>query len=165
MHALLKKFDRFIATASAHCDIPCGIYDPAVAQIAALTAIRMIDQINELAEKGELNLADQAKLGRLVAEKENHCNKAKEEIRIIWGDYFKAPQFEKFPGTHELAHSIMLQGSKVRQHIDRAMAVEFLNLINQFAENFWATKGLESYTATSPYAPAEQVVYPRLGKH
>ncbi|MCV6621258.1 superoxide dismutase, Ni [uncultured Pseudoteredinibacter sp.] len=162
MHKLLSLFDKTIPSASAHCDIPCGIYDPAIAQIAALTAIRMIDQINELAAKGELSLADQAKLGRLVAEKESHCNKAKEEIRIIWGDYFKAPQFEKFPGTHELAHNIMLQGSKVRQHIDRDMAVEFLNLINEFAENFWATKGVETYTATCPYAPAEQVVYPKL---
>lgn len=162
MHAILKKLDRYLPTVSAHCDIPCGIYDPATAQIAALTAIRMIDQINELAEKDHLDLADQAKLGRLVAEKENHCNKAKEEIRIIWGDYFKAPQLEKFPGTHELAHNIMLQGSKVRQHIDRDMALEFLKLINQFSENFWASKGIQSYYATCPYAPAEQVVYPRL---
>ena len=163
MHSLVKVFDRFIPSASAHCDVPCGIYDPATAQIAALTAIRMIDQINELGEKSELSLADQAKLGRLVAEKEAHCHKAKEEVRIIWGDYFKAPQFEKFPNTHELTHNIMLQGSKVRQHIDRDMAVELLNLINQFAENFWASKGVDTYSATSPYAPAETVVYPRLG--
>ncbi len=162
MNKLLSLIDKHIPRVSAHCDIPCGIYDPAVAQIAALTAIRMIDQINELAEKEESSLNDQAKLGRLIAEKESHCNKAKEEIRIIWGDYFKAPQFEKFPETHELAHKIMLQGSKVRQHIDRDMAVEFLNLINQFAENFWATKNIDTYTATCPYAPAEQVCYPQL---
>jgi nickel superoxide dismutase len=122
----------------------------------------MIDQINELAAKEVLSLADHAKLGRLVAEKDSHCNTAKEEIRIIWGDYFKAPQFENFPNTHELAHKIMLQGSKVRQHIDRDMALELLTLVNLFAENFWGSKGIETYTATCPYAPAEQVVYPKL---
>ncbi len=163
IHGVLKRFDKKVRfpEVSAHCDVPCGIYDPATAQINALTVIRMIDQINELGNKAE-TVADQARLVRLVAQKEEHALKAKEEIRIIWGDYFKAPQFEKAPHVPELVHKIMMQGSKCRQNVDREMAVEFLNLINEFAEAFWLTKGVETFTATCPYPPAEKVVYPKL---
>jgi len=165
IHQLLSRFDQHFEFdfASAHCDIPCKIYDPAVAQISALTVIRMMDMIAELAEKESLGLADQAQLSRLVSEKESHAIKVKEEIRIIWGDYFKQPQFEQVPGVHELVHATMLKASQCKQHIDRGIGVELLNLVNQFAEGFWLTKGVSTYTATCPYPPSEQVVYPKLG--
>ncbi len=165
LHSIVKYLDRKVElpTASAHCDIPCKIYDPSTAQIAALTVIRMLDLIGELASKDSLSLADQATLSRLVAEKEAHALKVKDEVRIIWGDYFKAPQFEKVPGVHELVHNIMLTGSKCKQHIDRQNGVDLLDLVNQFAEAFWKTKDVATYTATCPYPPSEKVVYPKLG--
>ncbi len=151
-----------IKSVSAHCDVPCGIYDPSTMQLATLTVIRFMDQINELQGK-ELTLADQAKLVRLVSEKEIHAEKVKQEVRIMWGDYFKAAQFEAFPGTNELVHNIMLTGSKCKQGIDRAAAEELLTLVNEFAASFWKTKGVDTFTATCPYAPALDVVYPKLG--
>lgn len=165
IHSLLNKLDRHISfeQVSAHCDIPCKIYDPSTAQIAALTVIRMMDMIAELDAKDTMTLADHAQLSRLVAQKEEHALKAKEEVRIIWGDYFKQPQFDQVPGVHELVHNIMMQGSKCKQSLDRVMAEEFLKLINEFAEAFWKTKGVETYTATCPYPPSETVVYPKLG--
>ncbi len=164
LHTLIKHFDRKagFTSASAHCDIPCKIYDPVTAQIAALTVIRMQDLIQELADKDALNIADQALLGRLVAQKEEHALKVKEEVRIIWGDYFKQPQFDEVPNAHELAHSIMLQASKCKQNIDRATGEALLALVNEFASAFWKTKGVDTYTATCPYPPAETVVYPKL---
>ncbi|PID45682.1 MAG: superoxide dismutase, Ni [Proteobacteria bacterium] len=165
IHSLLSKLDRQVkfSQASAHCDVPCGIYDPSTAQIAALTVIRMMDLLAELGAKESLSLKEHAQLSRLVAQKEEHALKAKEEVRIIWGDYFKQPQFEQVAGVHELVHNIMMQGSKCRQNTDRAMGEEFLKLINEFAEAFWKTKGVETYTATCPYPPSESVVYPKLG--
>lgn len=165
MHSLLKQLDRCLtfSRVSAHCDIPCKIYDPSTAQIAALTVIRMMDMLAELGEKDSLTLADQAQLSRLVAQKEEHAMKVKEEVRIIWGDYFKQPQFDQVAGIHDLVHGIMMQGSKCKQHIDRDMSVELLKMVNQFAEAFWQTKGVETYTATCPYPPSEDVVYPKLG--
>ncbi|PIE56475.1 MAG: superoxide dismutase, Ni [Desulfobulbus propionicus] len=164
LYSLFNRLDRKqpFPRANAHCDIPCKIYDPAVAQISALTVIRMVDLITELQDKGELGLTDNANLVRLVNEKEAHALKVKEEIRVIWGDYFKQPQFDQVPQVHELVHAIMMQGSKCKQHVDREMAVELLNLVNKFAEGFWLTKGVKTYTATCPYPPSEQVVYPRL---
>ncbi len=165
LHNLLVSIDKKLkfVEASAHCDIPCKIYDPSTAQIAALTVIRMLDLIKELADKDSLTPADQAQLARLVAQKEEHALKVKEEVRVIWGDYFKQPQFDQIPNAHELTHSIMLQGSKCKQQLDRAHGEELLKLVNEFAEAFWKTKGVETYTATCPYPPAEQVVYPKLG--
>ena len=164
MHKLLSAVDRRrpLPRAQAHCDIPCGIYDPSTATIAALTVIRLLDLIGELEGKESLSLADQAKLSRLVREKEIHAEKAKAEVRIIWGDFFKAAQFEQYPDCHTLVHNIMLAGSACRQHIDPANGEKLLELINQFAECFWEVKGVASYRATSPYAPAKTVVYPDL---
>ena len=165
LHYLFDRLNKNypFPQAQAHCDIPCGIYDPAMAQISALTVIRMVDLITELEEKGDLSIADKARLSRLTREKEEHALKVKEEIRIIWGDFYKQPQFEKIPNAHELVHNIMMQGSKCKQNVDRDMAVELLNLVNQFAEGFWLTKGVKTYKATCPYPPEEQVVYPQLG--
>lgn len=164
IHSLLRGIDRLVAlpSASAHCDIPCKIYDPAAAQIAALSVIRFMDLINELGQKESLSLADQALLARLVQQKEDHAEKAKHEIRIIWGDYIKQPQRDKYPDIDTLVHSIMLAGSACKQGIERDKGEKLLTLINEFAAAFWDTKGVTTFTATCPYPPSESVVYPKL---
>lgn len=164
LHVIFKTLDKLVKfpTVSAHCDIPCGIYDPSTAQINALTVIRCQDLIAELDGK-DLTLAEQARLARLTAQKEEHAENVKHEVRVIWGDYFKQAQFDQVAGVHELAHNIMLTGSKCRQEIGQEHGIKLLELVNQFAEAFWKTKGVETFTATCPYAPAKDVVYPKLG--
>ncbi len=161
---LLNQLDKKSAfeRVSAHCDVPCGIYDPAVAQIAALTVIRNTDQLNEIAEKSEISLNDRANFARIVATKEAHAIKVKEEINIIWGDFIKQPQLNEYPELHDLVHSIMLAGSKAKQHVDKEAALDLLDKVNRFAEIFWAVKGVATYRAVCPYAPSAEVVYPDL---
>lgn len=165
LHKIISTLDKAVKfdSVSAHCDVPCGIYDPSAAQVAALTVVRTMDQLKELEEAGVDSVAAQAKLARIVAEKERSAKIVKEEVVIIWGDFIKAPQIEKFPNIHTLVHNIMMQGSKCKQHTDKDMSLELLKLVNEFAEAFWAMKGVETFTATSPYAPAQPVVYPKLG--
>ncbi len=164
LYRLLSTLDakKSFSRVSAHCDIPCKIYDPSSAQIAVLTMIRMVDLLEEIAAKDTLSANDQAQFSRLVAQKEEHGFKVKEEIRVIWGDYIKQPQLEKFPELHELSHGIMLAASKAKQHIDKAATLDLLTKVNRFAEIFWATKGVETFTATCPYPPEQSVVYPKL---
>lgn len=164
LHGLLTKLDRMVSIeqAAAHCDIPCKIYDPYIAQYSALSVLRMMDLIAELDQKETLAVADHAQLARLVAEKEAHAEKAKHEIRVIWGDYFKQPQFEQYPDTSDLVHRIMLAGSACKQGIEREKGTQFLQLINEFTAAFWDTKGIATYTATTPFPPSEQLVYPKL---
>ncbi len=148
-----------VKTVSAHCDIPCKIYDPISAQLAAISVVRFLDIINETIMD---DAAGHATFSRLVAEKEIHAEKVKHEIRVIWGDYIKDPQLEKFPELHSLTHSIMLQGSKCKQSLDRSAAEELLAKVNQFAEIFWKTKDVATYRAKAPYPPALEMVYPDL---
>jgi len=164
LYNFIAKLDKKLhfPIVMGHCDIPCKIYDPINAQIAVLTIIRMVDLLNELKEKASLTLDEQAEFLRLVSQKEIHGVKVKEEISVIWGDYIKAPQLGQYPELHELVHDIMLASSQAKQHISRDVAMTLLQKVNRFAEIFWATKQVATFTATCPYPPAEQLVYPRV---
>ncbi|MEZ4180354.1 MAG: superoxide dismutase, Ni [Candidatus Doudnabacteria bacterium] len=142
----------------AHCDIPCGIYDPHRAQIATLTIIRM----NQLAE--QMGESDHAvhDLMRLTAVKEEHAEILKQEIRIIWGDFFKIGHAAKHPELHDLTHKIMQTASHARQSFDLAVAEQLLELVNQFAEIFWQVKEVPTKKAICPYEPKKEVIYPAL---
>jgi nickel superoxide dismutase len=159
------KISKWLAIeeVSAHCDIPCGIYDPHQAQIAALTVIRMIDLMNGLfKDHKEHDLEFKNSLSRYIAVKEEHAELCKHEIRVIWGDYIKPAHLEKHPQLHELTHKIMQLGSKCRQTANRDTALELLKAVNEFAAIFWATKGLETKTVKAPYPPSEDIITPIL---
>ncbi|MFZ6026139.1 MAG: superoxide dismutase, Ni [Chloroflexota bacterium] len=159
--ALDKRFN--FERAKAHCDIPCGIYDPMIAQIAALTVVRMIDLAVELDGKASSkDLAYQNTMARYITTKEEHAEKVKHEVRVIWGDYIKPQHIEKYPQLHALAHEIMALGSKARQTVDRGDAVKLVEKVNEFAQIFWETKGVATKRAKAPYAPALELVYPAL---
>lgn len=165
LYRVVKSLDQVFhfQRAKAHCDIPCGIYDPITAQIAALTVVRMLDLMADLEGKGGEKGKDYVNtMSRYVAVKEEHAEKAKHEIRVIFGDYIKAPHIEQFPELPGLVHKIMQLGSKVRQTTDRAAAEEFVEAINQFAEIFWKTKNIPTKRAKAPYNPPLELVYPVL---
>jgi nickel superoxide dismutase len=164
LYRLIKNIDTKIkfSVVSAHCDIPCKIYDPISAQLAALTIIRMVDLLEPLKAKTSLTVDEHAEINRLVNQKEKHGIQVKEEISVIWGDYIKAPQLSQYPDLHELTHNIMLASSQAKQHINRDAAIKLLKLVNRFAEIFWATKKIKTYDAICPYPPAEVVTYPQL---
>lgn len=165
IHRVVQSLDKVFhfQQAKAHCDIPCGIYDPITAQIAALTVVRMLDLMADLEGKGGEKGKDYVNtMSRYVTVKEEHAEKAKHEIRVIWGDYIKAPHVQQFPELPGLVHKIMQLGSKVRQTTDRATAEEFVEAINQFAEIFWKTKNIPTKRAKAPYNPPLELVYPVL---
>ena len=95
-----------ISVVHAHCDIPCKIYDPSVAQFATLSIIRFMDLIKEVNDANHTN-TQIAQLARLTSQKEEHAREVKNEVSTIWGDYFKEPQIKKYPEIHSLVHSIM----------------------------------------------------------
>jgi nickel superoxide dismutase len=165
LYSLIEKLDTLFnfERAKAHCDIPCGIYDPHHAQLAALTVIRMIDLMSEVVSAPQKdNLSFHNSVSRYIAIKEEHAELLKREVRVIYGDYFKQEHLDKFPELPSLAHKIMQLGSKVRQTTSRETAVELLGALNRFAEIFWETKGVAVKRAKAPYKPSEEVVYPVL---
>ena len=151
-----------VKNVKAHCDIPCAVYDPAVAQYAALSVLRFLDLIGEMPENIN-SKKDLAHLTRLVQQKEEHAIEVKDAVRTIWGDYFKEPQMEKFPEIHELSHSIMMTASKCKQDIDRQNGVDLLEKVNRFAEIFWATKDVNTEKKKSLNPPHIDIIVPVLG--
>ena len=152
-------------TVYAHCDIPCGIYDPHEAQIAALTVIRMDQLIGELAPpamdaKPEERSAFISKMARYTAVKEQHAEKVKQEVRVIWGDYFTPDHAKQFPQAHELVWKILKQASKARQGTNLADAQELLKLVQEFAEVFWQTKGAKTKRQPSMQKSGGELVVP-----
>jgi nickel superoxide dismutase len=165
IYKLFETLDRTInfERASAHCDVPCGIYDPIVAQISAVTTVRMIDLMTDLENKGgDKNKDYFNSMARYVAVKEEHAERAKAEIRVIWGDFLKAQHLEKHPETHALVHKIMQLGSKARQTTDREAVMQLVEAINEFALIFWEAKGIATKRAKAPYPVAVELVYPAL---
>ncbi|MCI4372168.1 MAG: superoxide dismutase, Ni [Thermoplasmata archaeon] len=149
----------------AHCDIPCGIYDPIDAQLSALTIVRMDQLIAELVPpamdgKPEDRATYISKLSRYTTVKEQHAEKLKTEVRVIWGDFFTPDHAKQFPQIHELTWKIMKQASKTRQGTGLADAQELLQLVQEFAEIFWQAKGAKPHRVPSMQKPGGELVVP-----
>ena len=147
--------------AFAHCDIPCGIYDPHQAQIAALTTIRMV-QLIEALDSADLSATEKsARLGRYTSAKEEHAELCKHEIRVLWGDYFRPEHVEQNPQLHELVFGAMKIASRVRQEVNADAAQELLARTQEIAEIFWQTKGAGTTKQPSLQGAAGgEIVYP-----
>jgi nickel superoxide dismutase len=126
-------------TVYAHCDVPCGIYDPHAAELAARTVARMVELIGGLPTDNP-SAADRAKLVRCVMIKEQHAEIVKHEIQVIWSDYFKPEHLERYPDLHDRTWKILKLASKNKQNIDAAAAAELEAAVKEFADIFWSTK-------------------------
>ena len=152
-------------TALAHCDIPCGIYDPHAAQIAALSTVRMNQLIDGMEPPSpDMEPADRlaavAKLSRYVAEKERSAEQCKHELRIIWGDYVKPNHVADNPDIHEKFIGAMRLASAVRQNNGLQAAEDLLAAVQEIAEVFWKTKGANTTRQPSRHAVGHELVYP-----
>ena len=118
----------------AHCDLPCGVYDPAQARIEA-ESIKMI--IQKVGESSDADFRTRA-----VLIKEQRAELVKHHLWVLWTDYFKPPHFEKYPQLHQLVNeATKLAGATgTKGELDAAVADKLLAKIDEIAEIFWATK-------------------------
>ena len=144
------SFTRLLAalaprqTAHAHCDVPCGIYDPATAQLAARTVSRMVELLDGLPVGG--GLEDRNKFVRCIAVKEQHAEQVKRDVQVIWSDYFKPEHLAQFPELHDLTWKILKQAGKCKQSVDAAAAADLEVQVTRFAEIFWSSKSAPVHT-------------------
>ena len=131
LRAILRP-TRFV---DAHCDIPCGVYDPEQARIEAESCLRII-------EKYEAS-DDEHFRARCVNVKEERAELAKHHLDVLWHDYFKPEHLEQFPNLHETFWKATKQVSKVKQSVDAGAARELLSMIDTIDEMWKATGGLE----------------------
>jgi len=139
---------------SAHCDGPCGVYDPASARIAAEAAVSMTKKIlameapnpsDSQAMAGYLNT-----LSRYVAIKEEQAHLAKEELLVLWTDFFKPPHLEAHPNLHNTFWTAAKLCSAVKVEVSLQHAGELMDAIREIHTIFWAIKGRDIpwYTAS-----------------
>jgi nickel superoxide dismutase len=135
----------------AHCDIPCGIYDPHLMQMAAHTVIRMTKLLGEAGE-------DVHKISRITHVKEEHGKIVEEELGTLDVDYFKDEHFKEYPELQDLLKKTAKLSVKVRQEINMDLANELLANVQQIAEIFWKTKGFEPVRIPSGYPTEGEIV-------
>jgi nickel superoxide dismutase len=122
----------FIKPAYAHCDLPCGVYDPAQARIEA-------QSVHEIMNKYE-GLHSQEDKWRAVFIKEQRADLVKHHLWVLWTDYFKPEHLEAHPNLHDLFWQATKQAGNCKKSVDPAEGQKLLDMIDQIAEVFWATK-------------------------
>ncbi|KKR76780.1 MAG: hypothetical protein UU21_C0004G0047 [Candidatus Levybacteria bacterium GW2011_GWA2_40_8] len=145
-----------IKTAYAHCDIPCGIYDPHNMQMAAHTVIRMTQFLQEIKRDNETKAEHD--IARITHVKEEHGHLVEEEIGTLENDYFKDEHFQKFPKLKELLAKGVKLSIITRQNIDMKSASELLETTMQIAEIFFKTKGVTPIRVKSVYPTGGKIV-------
>ncbi len=135
---MLGRLLRPKRVAFAHCDGPCGVYDPAAARIAAEAVLSMEKKLAAL--QGN-DLATENTRARFIAIKEQQAELCKRELDILWHDYFKPEHLEKYPNLHDLFWKAAKLCSKNKHEVDPKNGEELLDTIRQIHDIFWATKG------------------------
>ena len=144
---ITKYFSKIIpeVSAEAHCDIPCGIYEPTPAKIAAMTVLRMVLQINELQPPAGMDAhaigAHANMIARRIAVKEQHAEICKRELLVLWADFFKPEHLEKFPQLHETFWKAAKLCSKNKQEVSEEAARQLVAAVDEIATIFYEVKG------------------------
>ncbi len=122
---------KFIKPVYAHCDLPCGVYDPAQARIEA-ESVHMI-------QKKYADLHDEDKM-RAIVIKEQRAELVKHHLWVLWTDYFKPEHLEQFPDLHDLFWRATKAAGDTKKSVDPASGQKLLDLIAEVANVFSATK-------------------------
>lgn len=120
--------------ATAHCDLPCGVYDPAQARIEA-------ESVKKIQEKYQ-DSDDQEFRTRSILIAEQRSELVKHHLWVLWTDYFKPPHFEKYPQLHELVNKATKAAGATgtKGSMDPAKGQELLDYIAEIDKIFWETK-------------------------
>lgn len=125
---------NLFGTVHAHCDLPCGVYDPAQARIEAESVKAIIKKYHDS--------DDEAFRTRAIIIKEQRSQMVKEHLWVLWTDYFKPEHIAKFPQIHELFHTAtkLAGAGGTKGTMDEAAADELLAKIEEISTIFWETK-------------------------
>lgn len=121
----------FIKPVYAHCDLPCGVYDPAQAQIEAKSVKAILDKMADFGGDDRV---------RAVVIKEQRAELVKHHLMVLWADYFKPEHLEKYPDLHDKFWKAIKQASECKHHSDPKEGQKLLDQVDEIAEIFWQTK-------------------------
>ena len=128
-------FEAFLKprrTVHAHCDLPCGVYDPAQARIEA-------ESVKACQEKYQ-GSDDAIFKDRAISIKEQRANLVKEHLWVLWTDYFKPEHLENYPQLHELFWNATKEAGNAKRSEDPAQGQKLLDAVDELSKIFWETK-------------------------
>ena len=132
--------------ASAHCDGPCGVYDPASARIAGEAVQSMTKKMLALAESHSADAGSATyinTMSRYAAIKEEEAQKCKDELLVLWTDFYKPQHLEAHPNLHETFWQAAKLCSACKVEVSAVHAQELMDAIEEIHNQFWAVKGRE----------------------
>lgn len=121
----------FIKPVYAHCDLPCGVYDPAQARIEAESVKAIQDKMAGFTGDDRV---------RAIMIKEERAELVKHHLMVLWADYFKPPHLEKYPDLHDKFWKAIKQASECKHHSEPEEGQKLLDQIDEIAKIFWETK-------------------------
>ena len=121
----------FIKPVYAHCDLPCGVYDPAQAKIEAQSVKAIMEKYEDLDEQNKV---------RAIIIKEERAELVKHHLMVLWADYFKPEHLKMYPDLHEKFWQAIKQASNCKHHLKPTEGKKLVEQIDEIAEIFWATK-------------------------
>ena len=133
--------------ASAHCDGPCGVYDPASARVAAEAVQSMTKKMNTLesnhGDSGGNSASYINTMSRYAAIKEEEAQKCKDELLVLWTDFFKPQHLESIPDLHDTFWQAAKLCSACKVEVSEQHAQELMDAVEAIHNMFWAAKGRE----------------------
>lgn len=121
----------FIKPVYAHCDLPCGVYDPAQARIEAESVLAIMKKFEGLDDHGKT---------RAILIKEQRADLVKQHLWVLWTDYFKPEHLEKYPNLHDLFWKATKQAGECKHHLEPEEGQKLLDQIEEISRIFWETK-------------------------
>lgn len=115
----------------AHCDLPCGVYDPAQARIEAESVKAIQEKYEGFDEAGKI---------RAIMIKEQRAKLVKHHLWVLWSDYFKPEHLERYPDLHDKIWRATKQASACKHHQEPEEGQKLLDMIDDIAKIFWETK-------------------------
>ncbi len=147
MRELLRFLDKVSKpkTAYAHCDIPCGVYEPDTIRWAAETCHKLVEKLLALdvhsheSDKHH-DLEHHNTFVRAVLVKEEYAQICKEQLLILWTDYFKSEHLEKWPNLHELFWKATKQCSAVKRTVSLEETQKLKDMVAEIGKIFLESK-------------------------
>ena len=137
---MLQRLFANATEAHAHCDLYCGVYDPAQAKIEALSCLKTLQKYHDS--------DDEHFKTRAIIIKEQRAEEVKHHLMVLWADFFTKEHFEQFPNLHQLFWDGVHGAGDVKKSLDVAVAEKLLATIDKIADIFWQTekaKGMGVY--------------------
>ena len=122
---------RQVIVAHAHCDLYCGVYDPAQAKIEAMSVFKIAKKYQES--------DDEVFKARALALKEERAEEVKHHLMVLWADFFTADHRQEFPDLDDLFWRAIHQAGDAKKSVDPADGQKLLDLIDEISEIFWKT--------------------------